>query len=452
MIINKLDNVEINLHDGHKYALKDIGKGESIIKYGYPIGLATEDIRAGEYVHTHNVVTNLPDTSDYEYVYRDYGIAKNPTKQTFLGYRRKNGSVGIRNEVWIVNTVGCVNKVAEKLAKITGAKHFSHPYGCSQLGDDGLRTQLILRGLVNHPNAAGVLVLGLGCESNGIEEFKSILGEYDEDRVKFLNCRGCQDEISEGVKLINELFEYAESFKRTPINISELKFGLVCGGNDMYSAVSANPLVGELSDRMISHGSSCVLTEIPEMFGAEPFLLERCETKRLFKKILNLINKFKDSCYENLSAEDICGEISTLEEKSLGRIQKAGHAKIVAVLDYGQTIKKNGLQILNGPANDMMAITNLASVGVHMILFTTGKGTPIGGPVPTVKISSNKDLASEKRNWIDFDASPVLSGETLEDMTEVLLEFILDVASGKETKNETFGYREISIFKDGVTL
>lgn len=459
MVINKLDNVEINLENGHKYALKDIAKGENIIKYGYPIGHATDDIKKGEHVHTHNVKTNLSGNLEYTYNYKDYGVRNCDTELTFSGYIRENGDVGIRNEIWIVNTVGCVNKVAQRLSELTGAKYFPHPFGCSQLGDDQKTTQLILKGMVNHPNAAGVLVLGLGCENNNIKVFKKALGEYNEKRVKFLNCQDFEDEIEEGIKLINELKEYADTFHRQSVSISKLRIGLKCGGSDGYSGITANPLVGSLSDKIISYGGSCVLTEVPEMFGAEQLIMERCESKEIFDKTVSLINNFKDYytrhnqvIYENPSPGNKDGGITTLEEKSLGCVQKGGVSRVVDVLDYGDTVSKNGLSLLNGPGNDIVAVTNLMAAGAHLILFTTGRGTPLGGPIPTVKISTNKELAERKKNWIDFDASPVLGEKTMDNVTDELLRFVIEIASGRETKNEINNYREISIFKDGVTL
>ena len=294
MIIHKLDNVEVNLENGHKYALRDIAAGENIIKYGNPIGHATQDIKCGEHVHSHNVKTNLSGNIEYKYEPVEVNRERVETDKTFMGYVRENGEVGIRNEVWIINTVGCVNKVANAIAEATGAIHFEHPFGCSQLGGDHKTTQLILKGLVNHPNAAGVLVLGLGCENNNIEEFKKVLGEYDEKRVKFLNAQDYEDEVGEGVKIVNELKAYADTFKRQPVHISKLRVGLKCGGSDGFSGITANPLVGRLSDKLISYGGSCVLTEVPEMFGAEHLLMQRCETPELFEKTVSLINNFKD--------------------------------------------------------------------------------------------------------------------------------------------------------------
>ena len=458
MQIHKLDNVEVR-ENGHKYALFPIKKGENVIKYGSPIGHATCDIEVGDHVHTHNVKTNLCGNLEYTYSYKDYGISKVESDLTFDGYVRENGDVGIRNDIWIINTVGCVNKVAENLSKITGAKYFPHPYGCSQLGEDNSLTQKILCGLINHPNAGGVLVLGLGCENNNIGEMKKVLGEYNENRVKFLNCQDVEDEISEGVSIIEGLKAYASTFKKEKISISRLRIGLKCGGSDGYSGISANPLVGSLCDKIVSFGGSCVLTEVPEMFGAEHLLMERCVDQKTFEKTVKLINDFKDYftrhnqvIYENPSPGNKAGGITTLEEKSLGCVQKGGLSPVVDVLDYGDILTKNGLSLLNGPGNDIVAVTNLTAAGVHLVLFTTGRGTPLGGPVPTVKISTNKALSQKKSGWIDFDASPILEGEEMEKITQRFLNYILEVSSGKKTKNEENGFSEIAIFKDGVTL
>lgn len=458
MQIHPNDNVEVR-ENGHKYALVPIKAGENVIKYGSPIGHATEDIGVGAHVHTHNLKTNLSGNLEYTYNYKDYGISHVDTDLYFEGYVRENGDVGIRNDIWIVNTVGCVNKVSEALARQTGAMCFPHPYGCSQLGDDQDVTEKILCGMINHPNAGGILVLGLGCENTNIEKLKKTLGEYNPNRVKFLNCQDATDEITEGVSIIEELKAYASTFKKEKIHISRLRLGLKCGGSDGYSGISANPLVGSLCDRLVSFGGSCVLTEVPEMFGAEHLLMERCKSREIFDKTVSLINNFKDYftrhnqvIYENPSPGNKAGGITTLEEKSLGCVQKGGLSPVVDVLDYGDRLTKNGLSLLNGPGNDIVAITNLMACGAHMVLFTTGRGTPLGGAVPTVKISTNKDLATKKSAWIDFDASPVLEGEKMSVLTDRLLDYIISVASGTKTKNEERGFSEIAIFKDGVTL
>ena len=453
------DNVYVNLSNGHKYARCDIKADENIIKYGFPIGHALCDIKKGEHVHSHNLKTNLKGSVDYTYKYAAGTIESKSTDKTILAYERKNGEIGIRNDIWIINTVGCVNKSAEIIARQTGAFSFCHPFGCSQLGDDLKTTQKILAALVNHPNAGGVLVLGLGCENNNIEAFKPFLGDYDKSRVRFLNCQDCNDEISEGIGIVNELKAQADLQKRKPVSLSKLRIGLKCGGSDGYSGITANPLVGTVCNRLTSLGASCALTEVPEMFGAETLLMERCKDKEIFDKTVNMINSFKQyfvrhsqPICENPSPGNKEGGITTLEEKSLGCIQKGGLAQITDVLNCGDKISKCGLSLINGPGNDMVAVTNLASCGVHMILFTTGRGTPLGGPVPTVKISTNSALAQKKQNWIDFDAGKLLDGYPAQDLSSELFDMITDIAGGRQTKNEQNGYREISIFKEGVVL
>ena len=465
--INERDNVAVMLEGelkGHKIALSDIKKGENVIKYGYPIGHAVEDIKAGDHVHTHNIKTNLSGVIEYTYEPQLNGVSKSEPRK-FMGYRRPNGRVGIRNEIWIINTVGCVNKTSEILAregnrlygnKCDGIFNFVHPFGCSQLGDDQKTTQLILKGLVEHPNAAGVLVLGLGCENNNIPLFKTVLGETDEKRVKFMSTQDFDDEISEGLRLIGELAEYAASFRREECDVSELVIGLKCGGSDGFSGLTANPLIGRVSDRIIGEGGSTVLTEVPEMFGAETILMNRCVDAEVFEKTVSLINDFKDYftshdqvVYENPSPGNKKGGITTLEDKSLGCVQKSGSADVVDVLELGHGVKKQGLNLLTGPGNDIVAVTNLTASGCHMILFSTGRGTPVGAPVPTVKIATNSALAERKPHWIDFSAGEILNGKEL---TEELFDYIISVANGARTNNERNGYREISIFKDGVVL
>jgi len=458
-IIHQNDNVYINLDDGHKYALRDIYKNEIIIKYGFPIGHATQDIRSGEHVHTHNVATNLSDISEYVYEFKDYGIKPEETDKTFKAFVRKNGEIGIRNDIWIINTVGCVNKTAQIIAEQTGALYFPHPYGCSQLGGDMEITQKILANLVKHPNAGGVLVLGLGCENNNIEVFRKVLGDVDEERVKFLNAQDCDDEIAEGVKIINKLKSVVSKDERQSVSVSKLKIGLKCGGSDGYSGITANPLVGSLCNLVVREGGSCVLTEVPEMFGAEHVLMERCESREVFDRAVDMITDYKkyfiahnQPIYENPSPGNKKGGITTLEEKSLGCVQKGGLATVTDVLTYGDKIKKPGLSLMNGPGNDLVAVTNLASAGAHIILFTTGRGTPYGGAVPTVKISTNSSLAKKKKNWIDFDAGRLLQDKNIKDLTNELFGYIIKVAEGEQCLCESNGYREISIFKDGVIL
>jgi len=458
-IIHNNDNVYIDLTSGHKYALCDIKEGENVIKYGFPIGHATSDIKAGEHVHSHNLKTNLNDISDYTYNYDGSKLTNVDDNRTIKAYRRKNGDIGIRNDIFIVNTVGCINKTAQILAEKCNVNYFSHPFGCSQLGGDMEITQKILAGLVKHPNAGGVLVLGLGCENNNIEVFKPHLGDFDEERVRFLNCQDCSDEIAEGIRIIDELKAIAANDKKEDVPIFKLRVGLKCGGSDGFSGLTANPLVGSLCNKMVSLGASCVLTEVPEMFGAEHVLMERCVSEDVFDKAVQMINGYKkyfmahnQPIYENPSPGNKKGGITTLEEKSLGCVQKGGKAPVTDVITYGEKVTKPGLTLMDGPGNDLVAVTNLACSGAHIVLFTTGRGTPFGGPVPTMKISTNSNLAKNKSNWIDFDAGRLVDGASMEELTDELFELVLSVAEGKECLNEINGYKEISIFKDGVIL
>lgn len=452
--INERDNVSVDIKTGHKVADKDIAAGEDIIKYGFPIGVATSDIKKGDAVHSHNMKTKLGDKLSYEYSPEKTELI--PEEPFYINaYVRKNGDTGIRNDIWIIPTVGCVNSIGKKLSELTGAFVFTHPYGCSQLGEDHRRTQLILKGLIKHPNAGGVLVLGLGCENNNIAEMKKILGEWDEERIRFLNVQDCTDEIAEGVKIIEELKKAASADTREEVPVSKLKIGLKCGGSDGYSGITGNPVAGLVTDRLCSMGASAVLTEVPEMFGAETVLFSRCTTEEIFNKGVSLINNFKEyfishnqPVSENPSPGNREGGITTLEEKSLGCIQKGGHAPVTDVIDYGETVKTGGVTLLNGPGNDIVSITNLAAAGCHLILFTTGRGTPLGGAVPTVKISTNNTIAERKPHWIDFNAF----GDNKKEISEKLLELIKETADGRMTKNEIYGCREIAIFKNGVTL
>ena len=453
---------------GHKFALCNIPEGENVIKYGSPIGHASEDISTGSWVHTHNTKTNLSDVIDYAYSPSHPDVSAQPAK-IFRGFRRSNGKVGIRNEIWIIPTVGCVNSPAEELAKkaesfvhgsVDGVYAFPHPYGCSQLGGDHLNTQKALAGLVKHPNAGGVLVLGLGCENNNMAEFKKVLGGVDETRIKFLNSQDVEDEIEVGLALLKELCDLASEDKREDIPASELIVGLKCGGSDGYSGITANPCVGVFSDTLISQGGTAILTEVPEMFGAEHLLMARCENEELFSKTVSLINDFKryfqsynQPVYENPSPGNKAGGITTLEDKSLGCTQKSGAAPVRAVIGYGDPTETWGLHLLSAPGNDLVASTALAVSGAHVVLFTTGRGTPFGCPVPTVKISSNSALAAKKSNWIDFNAGVICENGDITSCGEALFDYVLSLASGDiRTKNEEKGYRDISIFKNGVTL
>lgn len=458
-----------DINPGHKIAARDIYKGENITKYGYSIGHATEDIKKGQWIHSHNLKTNLSGIVEYNYDPKLVNIEKNQGPKPFKGYRRKNGDVGIRNELWIVPTVGCVNGIAEVIINrfrqevnpqnIDDVRVYKHNYGCSQLGKDHRNTRTILADLIKHPNSGGVLVLGLGCENNTVEELKAVLGEYDKERTKFLIAQRVGDEIEEGVKLLKELYEVMKEDNREEISISELKIGLKCGGSDGFSGITANPLLGRFSDYLVSHGGTTVLTEVPEMFGAETILMDRAKNLQVFGDIVHLINDFKEyfvehkqPIYENPSPGNKDGGITTLEEKSLGCTQKGGKSTVVNVLEYGEISKKKGLNLLNAPGNDLVAATVLGASGCHMVLFTTGRGTPFGSFVPTMKVSTNTSIYKLKPHWIDFNAGILLEDKNMEEVADEFMNFVIEVASGKYVNNEKNGFKEIAIFKTGVTL
>ena len=468
----KADGVTLaeDIDRGHKFALKEIKAGENVIKYGEVIGRALCDIAPGEHIHTHNMKTCLEGTLEYSYSKRDIAPASAGISRTVNVFERRNGEVGIRNELWVIPTVGCVNAQAKaivnafrkkygELAGVDGCFTYTHPYGCSQIGEDHERTKLLLQRMVKHPNCGGVLVLGLGCENNRMDVFRETLGDYDESRTRFLVAQDVSDEIAEGVKLLGELYENAKNDRRVPRDISCLKIGLKCGGSDGLSGITANPLVGRFSDYIASVGGTTVLTEVPEMFGAEQLLMNRAKDEETFGKVVELINGFKEyyqkngqPVYENPSPGNKAGGITTLEDKSLGCTQKSGTREVCDVLFDGDTLTSHGLNLLNGPGNDMVAVTNLGCAGCHLVLFTTGRGTPFGGFVPTIKISTNSDIWKRKPNWIDFNAGSIVEGDTFDKKLEELTDLVAAVADGRQTVNERYDSREIALFKTGVTL
>lgn len=479
--INPADNVAVAVQDvetasgfvpaGHKVALQDLAEGEDVIKYGFPIGHLLTSVPEGGIIDRTNLKTNLEGLLDYTYEPELTEIAPASSPAFFKGFRRKNGSAGIRNELWIIPTVGCVNGVAQNIQKLFEKEMsdypsiekviaFPHNYGCSQLGGDHENTRNILADMVHHPNAAGVLVVALGCENNQLSSFRELVGEVDETRVKFMESQKVQgDEVEHGLQLLREIAAAAKDDIREDIPVSELKVGLKCGGSDGFSGITANPLLGRFSDWIVSQGGTTVLTEVPEMFGAETILMARCQDKSVFDKTVRLINDFKDyfikndqPVYENPSPGNKAGGISTLEEKSLGCTQKSGSSIVRDVLLYGERLKAKGLNLLSAPGNDLVASTALAAAGCQIVLFTTGRGTPFGTFVPTAKISTNSTLAARKPLWIDFNAGAILEGTSAEEVDAAFIDFVTRVASGEPVNNEKSGYSEIAIFKSGVTL
>lgn len=459
-----------NTPAGHKILLCDTPKDKPIIKYGYPIGRAKENLKAGEWVNENNIQTNLSGTLEYEYHPTIKLLSIEQEDRFFKGFMRKNGEVGIRNEIWIVPTVGCVNGIAERLARqleqetqlkgIDAIHAWHHNYGCSQLGDDHENTRKVLRDICLHPNAGAVLVLSLGCENNQPEDFMKMLGDYDRERIQLLVTQRVEgDEVEEGMKILRKLYKTAAQDKREEVPVSKLRIGLKCGGSDGFSGITANPLVGEFSDWLIAQGGTTILTEVPEMFGAETILMNRCQTADLFQKTVHLINNFKEYFLshgepvgENPSPGNKAGGISTLEDKALGCTQKCGHAPVSGVLEYAERLKTNGLNLLSAPGNDLVASTALAASGCQMVLFTTGRGTPFGTFVPTMKISTNSQLFKSKQNWIDFNAGKLVEGVDMLTLRNDFIDKVIATANGEKVKNEMNGYREIAIFKNGVTL
>ncbi|MEA4936227.1 MAG: altronate dehydratase family protein [Paludibacter sp.] len=468
-----VDEIKITLSAdiprGHKFSLRNIAVNENVIKYGYPIGHAVVSVNAGDWVNEETIKTNLDGILEYSYHPVNELPVVSDLKHTFKGYRRSNGEVGIRNEIWIIPTVGCVNGTIQEMAQqfkeetqlknIDAVIAYPHNYGCSQLGDDHENTRKILRNMVKHPNAGGVLVVGLGCENNQISSFKELLGDFDENRVKFMETQKVEDEVETGMKLLRELYAVASEDKRVDVPFSELKVGLKCGGSDGLSGITANPLLGVFSDFLVAQGGTTVLTEVPEMFGAETLLMNRCINREMFEKTVFLINDFKEyfiknnqPVYENPSPGNKAGGISTLEEKSLGCTQKCGKSPVMDVLMYGEQLKTRGLNLLSSPGNDLVAATALAASGCHLVLFTTGRGTPFGTFVPTMKISTNTALYERKPGWIDFNAGTIVENQSIEQVNARFIAYITDVINGTYVNNEKKNYREIAIFKTGVTL
>ena len=454
---------------GHKILIKDTAQGEDIIKYGYPIGHAKEDLKAGDWVNEENLKTNLEGKLEYTYHPVNQSLDIKKENRTFKGYIRKNGEVGIRNEIWVVPTVGCVNGIAEKLVKelkaetqeegIDAIYAWHHNYGCSQLSNDHENTRKVLRDICLHPNAGAVLVLSLGCENNQPEAFMKMLGDYDKSRIRLLVTQQVDDEMEAGMDILRELYEIAKQDVRQEVPVIKLRVGLKCGGSDGFSGITANPLVGEFSDWLVTQGGTSVLTEVPEMFGAETILMNRCRTEELFHQTVSMINNFKEYFLshgepvgENPSPGNKAGGISTLEDKALGCTQKCGKAPVSGVMEYGDRLQHDGLNLLSAPGNDLVAATALAACGCHLVLFTTGRGTPFGAFVPTMKSATNPGLARRKQNWIDFSAGQLIEGRTMQELLPEFIDKILSVANGEPAKNEKNGYREISIFKNGVTL
>lgn len=469
-VIEEFDlRIQEDIKKGHKFAIEEIDKDRDIIKYGMPIGHALTDIKKGQWVHVQNLKTNLSDIIQYNYNKEEVVLGSDLLDEnlTFQGYLREDGRAGVRNEIWIVPGVGCINQVCNNVMKMAQKKYpdmtfqvLNHTHGCSQLGDDLETTREILAGLIKNPNAAGVLVISLGCENNQVDEFKNFLQPINEDRVKFITAQEVNDEYEESMNLIDSLVDYALRFKKEALPISKLTVGFKCGGSDGLSGLTANPLCGYTSDKLVKNGAKTMLTEVPEMFGAEKLLMNRAHDKAVYEDLVGMINDFKEyfksygqTIYENPSPGNKDGGISTLEDKSLGCIQKGGSSEVVDILKIGQQAEKAGLNLLNGPGNDQVSSTNLAASGCAIIVFTTGRGNPFGSVVPTIKVATNTEIAEKKKNWIDFNAGRIVDEDiSFEDLRDEFIKYLIDVASGEQTNNEKYDFREIALFKNGVIL
>jgi altronate hydrolase len=460
---------------GHKIALRDISAGSAVLKYGRPIGVAKTDIAAGSWVHERNLGSALSAGGGYGSFRgpREWSGARKAAAilerapASFLGYLREDGSAATRKELWVVPTVGCVNGSARAIADMARsefgleAQALEHPFGCSQLGGDLEATRRILAALALHPNAAATLVVALGCESNTLESFKAELAARGVAgrELAFLSLQEVGDEIAEARLILAGLAPRIEARQRVELPLSRLCLGLKCGGSDGFSGITANPLVGRLCDLVVAAGGRAVMSEVPEMFGAEDDLLARSASGKVFEGLSSMLLSFKDyyasrglPVYENPSPGNREGGITTLEEKSLGCVLKAGTAPVEAVLPYGGRAERAGLSLLSGPGNDLVSSTALAAAGAQLLVFTTGRGTPFGSIVPTLKLSSNSSLAERKPGWIDFDAGRLLSGAAFDELALELLRLVVAAASGERTKAELGGHCGIAIFKDGVTL
>ena len=454
---------------GHKFAIAEIPEGDAVIKYGWPIGHAIRTIPCGAHVHTMNLCTNLDHPAQLQPEAAVQQMAASAMGRTFHGYLREDGRAATRNEIWILPTVGCVNQIAAKLAELANASllagtlegvyAFEHPYGCSQLGGDHENTKNLLLALANHPNAGGVLFVGLGCENNQISSIREEMCGRKEGYVDYLICQDVEDEIAEGLQLLQRLAEKVKRASRTDISVQKLVVGLKCGGSDGLSGITANCVLGRVSDHLSDAGAAVAMTEIPEIFGAEQCLLSRCAESAASEDLCRLIDRYKEyyrfyglPVYENPSPGNKAGGITTLEEKSLGCIQKSGRRPIVQVLQYAKPIQKSGVNVISAPGNDLVSMTALAASGAQVLLFTTGRGTPAGAPVPTIKVSTNEQLARKKQAWIDYDASVILLDESVDACAQQLISVLLQVAGGKQTCSEKNGNRQIAIFKNGVTL
>lgn len=463
-----------DIPNAHKIALKDFETGEAVRKYDNIIGYASKPIKKGEWIHSHNEVTGLGKSKEYTYDFNPISIFPGESDKTFMGYDRADGGAGIRNHLAIISTVFCANGPLRKLARMAEAKYpatenfdgiiaFDQEFGCSQTGKDLVTTCKIIAGIAKNANFGGVLLVSNGCEMAIPSVLEQYMGDYDKKRIRTLTLQEVEDEFTAGMELIDEIMEEMKDDKRTPININRLHIAMNCGGSDGYSGITANTLLGTLCDTLVKEGAIMNMTEVPEMMGAEHILMNRAADKSIFDDIVKMMYdydayfaRYGEKAADNPTQGNKAGGLTTLEEKSLGCIQKGGHCAVMEVLEYGERATKNGFVLVSGPGNDLAGVSGQIAAGAVLTIFTTGRGTPCGFAGPTFRLASNTALATRKSNWIDYDAGRLLTAKTPEEveaLNKELYDAIMATVNGQyRTRTEENGYYILGALKDGVTL
>lgn len=385
--------------------------------------------------------------------------------KTFKGYRRPNGKVGVRNHLLIMPTVVCANQVCNRIQQqVPGSVAIPHQHGCSQVGDDKERTHKVLVGMGKNPNVGAVLIVSLGCEVIDAREVKAEIEETGKP-VVWIDIQtegGSIKTIQKGVQEARKLMAMIQDTPREDIPISELIVGVKCGGSDFTSGLCSNPALGKAADMLLAEGGTIVMGETTEIIGAEHLVAEKAVSEEVKDKLYQAIARFENEIERmgvdmrggNPSPGNIAGGLSSIEEKSLGCISKAGTAPLQDVLEFADEIPGKGYYFMDSPGNDIECVTGMAAAGVHIVCFTTGRGTPTGNPiVPVIKITGNEVTAKRMEDNIDVDTSGVLKGtETLDEAGAKIYEFIKQVANGEETKAEILGHTEFSISRIGISL
>ncbi len=458
---------------GHKVAIRPIAAGEAILKYGQRIGLAGTHIDVGSWVHVHNVNAARLET-EYEYCNELIEPSKPAESRTFMGFRRADGKVGTRNYVALISTVNCsattARYVAMELAKsdlrdfpnVDGVIPLVHKGGCafSFGGEDHQQLNRTLAGFARHPNIAARLILGLGCETAQAGHLQSDhglmqLGGPSASRSNgplpmVLNIQevgGVRKTVDRAVGVLRDLLVQANDVRREPIPVSELLVGLECGGSDGASGITANPALGYASDLMVAHGGTAILSEIPEVYGAEQLLTRRSISREVADALLDRIHWWEDyaqrhhaSIDNNPSYGNKQGGLTTIFEKSLGAVAKGGTSPLRAVYKYAEPVTERGFVLMDTPGYDPASVTGMVAGGAQVIVFTTGRGSCFGcKPAPTIKVATNTPMFNRMREDMDINAGTILEGATVEDVGREIFEMIIATASGRQTLSEAQG-------------